>query len=89
MPDTTREDDESGFIGLTVVLARMNEANPNPPMTAPATATLTEKSVRAGSSRPECRYGPCGEPHECSHEETKRERGDLQFKNVHGVCSEA
>jgi hypothetical protein len=27
----------------------MNEANPNPPMTALATATLTEMRVRAGS----------------------------------------
>jgi hypothetical protein len=36
-------------MGLTVVLARLNEAMPNPLMTAPATATLTEKRELAGN----------------------------------------
>src|SRR5438094_908492 len=52
MPDTTNEDAESGFMGLTVVPARLNEAVPNPIMTTPATATVTEKKRCAGNMSP-------------------------------------
>ena len=62
MPDTTKEDDDSGFMGLTVVLARLNETTPDPLMTTPATATITEKRMRAGNVNPNV-----GRAHVTSH----------------------
>src|SRR5207249_8131446 len=62
MPDTTNEDVDSGFMGLTVVPARLNEVIPNPIMTTPATATVTEKKRCAGNMSPNA-----GMAHEASH----------------------
>jgi hypothetical protein len=49
-PDTTKADEESGFMGLTVVPARLKAAMPNMAMTKPATANVPESRARAGKS---------------------------------------
>src|SRR5438309_11382183 len=69
MLDTTNEDAESGFMGLTVVPARLNEAIPNPMMTTPATATVTEKKRCAGNMSPNA-----GMAREASHMSAARTR---------------
>ena len=51
MPDRTKEDVDSGFIGLNVLLARLNEATPDRTMIAPGTAKLTAKTLHAGNTK--------------------------------------
>src|SRR3954471_2139403 len=43
MPETTRDDAESGLMGLTVVFARLNETTPERQMTAPRSARLADE----------------------------------------------
>src|SRR6476661_11148683 len=62
MPDTTSEDVVSGFMGLTVVRACLNETIPKPLMMAPKTATLNAKTLREGNSNRKV-----GMAHEASH----------------------
>ena len=62
MPVSTNDDDNSGFIGLIVVFARLKEATPKAIMIAPAIAKLTANNSRAGktNSKP-------GIAHDTSH----------------------
>src|SRR5687768_7367698 len=50
MPLTTRADDESGFIGLTVVLALRNEKIPIPATAMPMITAPTAQMRRAGKA---------------------------------------
>src|SRR5574338_1650225 len=49
MPDTTNEDALSGFMGLTVVLARLKETMPIPMIIAPTIATRIATDCRPGN----------------------------------------
>src|SRR6266478_4423425 len=49
MPETTRDDVESGLMGLTVVFARLNETTPERQMTAPSSAGLADERKLAGN----------------------------------------
>ena len=51
MPEITKDDDDSGFIGLIVVFARLKEATPNTITIAPAIAKLNAKNSRLGSTK--------------------------------------
>src|SRR5918999_5370910 len=62
MPDNTKDDDDSGFIGLNVVLARLNESTPDMTLIAPAIAKLTASDSRAGNTK-----SNAGTVHETSH----------------------
>jgi hypothetical protein len=49
MPETTRDDAESGVMGLTLVFARLNETTPERQMTAPTSARLADERKIAGN----------------------------------------
>jgi hypothetical protein len=49
MPETTRDDVESGLMGLTLVFARLNETTPERQMAAPTSARLAEERKLAGN----------------------------------------
>src|SRR5437773_11775000 len=49
MPETTRDDVESGLMGLTIVFARLNETTPERQMTAPISARLADERKLAGN----------------------------------------
>src|SRR5512147_3059704 len=52
MPDTTKLEDDSGFIGLTVVPASLNASTPHAATMAPRAATIADISVLAGKTNP-------------------------------------
>ena len=62
MPESTNDDDDSGFIGLIVVFARLKEATPKTIMIAPAKAKIS-----ANNSRPWITKSSAGTAHETSH----------------------
>ena len=86
MPDNTKDDDDSGFIGLNAVPARLNETIPDMTLIAPAIAKLTASDSRAGNTK-----SNAGTVHETSHISAAdtRTRRNLQVKTMHGDRSEA
>jgi hypothetical protein len=64
MPETTRDDVESGLMGLTLVFARLNETTPERQMAAPTSARLAEERKLAGNLT--SRAGVADEAHHIS-----------------------
>jgi len=51
MPETTKDDDDSGFIGLIVVLARLKDATPTMIIIAPVIAKLNANDLRPRNTK--------------------------------------
>ena len=51
MPEITKDDDDSGFIGLIVVFARLKEATPKTIIIVPAIAKVSAKNSRPRNTK--------------------------------------